>query len=295
MLTPVGHRPGPAWGWDGGGGAYFEAVDRVLCSMTEPGAGETMTQRDHSGARGVATSPFVQYDLLELADAMRSLSDRVAGDPGQPLDQLVAVAVERVPGARWASVSMLRGDQFTTAASTAEQAARADALQYEIGSGPCVDAVLEDSVYVTGDVSGETRWSEWGRRSHAEMGIRSVLSQRLHHHDTGAGVLAGLNIYSDARDAFDGDAVAVGLILATHGALVFSELLATSRAVNLGRALQSNREIGVAMGILMQQHHFTRQEAFDVLRVASQNSNRKLADVATEVADTGTLTITRRS
>ena len=30
-----------------------------------------------------------------------------------------------------------------------------------------------------------------------------------------------------------------------------------------------------------------------MLRVASQNSNRKLADVASDVADTGTLTIPR--
>jgi len=35
------------------------------------------------------------------------------------------------------------------------------------------------------------------------------------------------------------------------------------------------------------------REAFDVLRVASQNSNRKLAEVAVGVADTGTLTISR--
>jgi AmiR/NasT family two-component response regulator len=45
------------------------------------------------------------------------------------------------------------------------------------------------------------------------------------------------------------------------------------------------------MGVLMNQHQFTRQEAFDVLRVASQNSNRKLADIAVEVVDTGALTI----
>jgi len=214
---------------------------------------------------------------------------------GQPLDQLVEVAVERVPGARWASVSMLRGQHFSTAASTAERAARADALLYEIGSGPCLDAVLEDSVFVTGDVSTEDRWSPWGRRAHEEAGITSVLSQRLHHHDSGAGVLAGLNIYSDAREAFDGAAVGVGLILATHGALVFSEMLASTRADNLGKALQSNREIGVAMGILMQRHHLTRQQAFDVLRVASQNSNRKLAQVAADVADTGVLSISRPS
>jgi len=67
--------------------------------------------------------------------------------------------------------------------------------------------------------------------------------------------------------------------------------LASQRVENLTKALQSNREIGVAMGVLMNQHQFTRQEAFDVLRVASQNSNRKLADIAVEVVDTGALTI----
>ena len=80
-----------------------------------------------------------------------------------------------------------------------------------------------------------------------------MLSERLHHQHKG-GVLAGLNIYSDAPDAFDPSAVGVGLILATHGAVVISEILATNRAGNLSRALQGNREIGVAMGILMLQH-----------------------------------------
>ena len=83
----------------------------------------------------------------------------------------------------------------------------------------------------------------------------------------------------------------IALILATHGGLVLSERLASQRVENLTKALQSNREIGVAMGVLMNQHQFTRQEAFDVLRVASQNSNRKLADIAVEVVDTGALTI----
>ncbi len=232
------------------------------------------------------------YDLVDVAAAMRTLSQQVAegdGDRG-PLEWLVAIAVERVPGARWASVSMLRGGRFTTTATTGEQAVRADVLQYEIGSGPCVDAVLGDSLYVTGEVSTDSRWSEWGRRASAEVGVHSVLSQRLHLYDQ-SGVVAGLNIYSDAHEAFDRAAVGVGLILATHGGLALSQLLASRRAGNLSEALQSNREIGVAMGILMHHHRFTRQEAFDVLRVASQNSNRKLATIAAEVADTGMLTI----
>jgi ANTAR domain/GAF domain len=232
------------------------------------------------------------YDLVGVADAMRLLSERMVEHAERPLEQLVTVAVETVSGARWASVTVLRSDHFSTAASTSHQAERADALQYEIGSGPCVDAVRQDSAYVTGDVSAEPRWSTWGPRANTEVGVNSVLSQRLHLHEH-TGVVAGLNIYSDAKDAFDRAAMGVALVLATYGAVALSEQLATNRATNLMKALQSNREIGVAMGILMHQHRFTRQEAFDVLKVASQNSNRKLSDIAAEVADTGVLTITR--
>jgi AmiR/NasT family two-component response regulator len=87
----------------------------------------------------------------------------------------------------------------------------------------------------------------------------------------------------------------MGLVLATQAALVLSETIARDRATHLERALESNREIGVAMGILMRQHELTREQAFDLLRVASQDTNRKLVDVATEVADTGVLTIRRRA
>lgn len=271
-----------------GGGLHpsFVLVDNRGSMLSSEGDGD-----------GDAAGPGAgEYDLVEIAAAMSSLSRRVAGDGADraSLDELVRVAAERVPGACWVSVSMVRSGRFRTAASTAEEAVRADVLQYDMGSGPGVDAVLTGSLYVTGDVSTDPRWPQWGRRANIEVGVNSVLSQRLHLQDDG-GVVAGLNIYSDASRAFDRAAVGVALILATHGAMVLSEQLASQQAGTLGRALQSNREIGVAMGILMSQHRFTRQEAFDVLRVASQNSNRKLADIAVEVADTGTLTIDHSS
>ena len=49
------------------------------------------------------------------------------------------------------------------------------------------------------------------------------------------------------------------------------------------------------MGILMQQQRISRDAAFDVLRAASQHSNRKLAEVASEVADTGILAVQQRA
>ncbi|MFL6081128.1 MAG: ANTAR domain-containing protein [Ornithinibacter sp.] len=243
--------------------------------------------------RVVGTVP--QVDLRDVAVAMRSLSTETAGvGPQSPLQRLVSVAVERVPGTRWASVSLLRAGRFTTPAATDDIAVRADTMQYDIGSGPCVDAALDDSVYVTGDVTSGERWATWGHRVATELGVRSVFAQRLHLIE-GSDFIASLNIYSDQPAAFDDHAVGMGLVLATHAAMIVSETIARDRADNLRRALESNREIGVAIGVLMHQHRITREQAFDLLRVASQDSNRKLADVAADVADTGVLTIRRRA
>ena len=64
---------------------------------------------------------------------------------------------------------------------------------------------------------------------------------------------------------------------------------AERRAANLETALLSNRQIGTAIGILMHQRKITETEGFDLLRRASQRTNRKLRDVADEVVTTGTL------
>jgi DNA-binding response OmpR family regulator len=64
---------------------------------------------------------------------------------------------------------------------------------------------------------------------------------------------------------------------------------AENRATNLQIALASNRQIGAAMGIMMAQSRITEDEAFDLLRKASQNQHRKLRDVADEVMLTGRL------
>lgn len=244
---------------------------------------------------GQVVGSVPQVDLREVAHVMRSLSNEIAhDDPQSPLQRLVCVAVDRVRGTRWASVSLLRTGTFSTPAATDEAATRADQLQYEIGSGPCVDAALDDSVYVAGDVTSGGRWRTWGERVASEVGVHSVFAQRLHLLDDSQHI-ASLNIYSDQRAAFDDHAVGMGLVLATHAAAILRESTSRGRADHLTRALESNREIGVAMGVLMHQHRLTRDQAFDLLRVASQDSNRKLADIASEVADTGELSIRRRA
>ena len=204
-------------------------------------------------------------------------------------DALAAVAetsVARVPGVDWASITRGRGGSFETVAATDRAARQVDDIQYELGRGPCVDAILQETVFQTGDLGADPRWPEFGRLAVA-AGVHSMLSFRLFLEDDD--LIAGLNLYSTGKDVFDDDALTVGTVLATHGALAISAAAARERAAQLQQALLTNREIGVAMGVLMNQHKITRSGAFDLLRVASQNTNRKLAEIATEVADTGTL------
>ena len=64
---------------------------------------------------------------------------------------------------------------------------------------------------------------------------------------------------------------------------------ARRRIENLETALQSNRRIGVAIGILMSRHGLSEDDAFALLAEASQLTNRKLRDIAEEVVYEGDL------
>jgi anti-anti-sigma factor len=56
---------------------------------------------------------------------------------------------------------------------------------------------------------------------------------------------------------------------------------------NLQVALQTNRRIGQALGIIMERLKVTETDAFEVLRVASQHQHCKLRDLAEQVVQTG--------
>ena len=60
-------------------------------------------------------------------------------------------------------------------------------------------------------------------------------------------------------------------------------------AQHLQYAVETNREIGAAIGILMATQQLNQTQAFDALRAESQHSHRKLRDVASDVVFTGTL------
>jgi GAF domain-containing protein len=203
------------------------------------------------------------------------------------LDAVTRTAAARVPGAEWASITRGHPGAFRTVAPTDPRATSVDTVQYELGTGPCVDAILQSTVVRADDLPTDPRWPEFTRRT-TPLGVRSMLSFRLFLEDDD-NHQAGLNLYSTHPAAFDEASQVIGTLLATHGALAVTAAAARERAAQLRQALTSNREIGVAVGILMTHYKITRDQAFDLLRVASQTSNRRLADIAVEVGDTGNI------
>lgn len=63
----------------------------------------------------------------------------------------------------------------------------------------------------------------------------------------------------------------------------------TERADNLVGALETNRNIGKAIGILMASHKVPEEQAFGLIRDVSQHTHRKIRDIAERIAETGTL------
>jgi ANTAR domain-containing protein/GAF domain-containing protein len=226
---------------------------------------------------------------MMFADIGEQLGVDAEDSGNRVLDDLVRIAVERVDGADYAGITVGRDkERFETPAATSDLVLKCDQIQYELRSGPCVDAALEQTVFNAADLRTDLRWPEFGRRCVEHTGIVSMLSMRFFV-ESDLGMIAGLNMYSHQPAAFDNNSEAIARLLATHGALAVAKASAEDKARNLLRALENSREIGMAMGILMADHKITRDQAFDLLRMASQHTHRKLADIATQVTETGAL------
>lgn len=211
---------------------------------------------------------------------------------GTPYPQAVAeVAARYVPGARWASITRASGDRFWTEVATHETARQADEVQYAFASGPCVDAIRDNTTHQLIDVRhGSGRWPGFAQRAGSDLGVGSVTScSMVVLSDDDGQAPASLNVYSDLPQAFDREAVRYVETLARYGEFLALVTDDRYRIHHLRQALDSNREIGIAIGMLMAKGGVTREQAFGLLRVASQHSNRKLRDIAAQVADTGTL------
>jgi GAF domain-containing protein len=222
----------------------------------------------------------------ELAVALVELSALLVDE--EPLEDVLRrvadLAVAVVPGCTGAGVTLMEGDRPSTAAQTDELVLAVDRQQYDAGDGPCLDAIRRRVTNRVDLDAAEQRWPEFAARAR-ELGVRSFLAAPL---VAGGRPVGSLNLYSTERDGFDAlDDVLVGLFCSQASvALANARLYSRAVTVNsqLTEALGSRAVIEQAKGVLMARHALTADEAFELLRQWSQVRNRKLRDVAAEVA-----------
>jgi AmiR/NasT family two-component response regulator len=74
-------------------------------------------------------------------------------------------------------------------------------------------------------------------------------------------------------------------VLAAFTSVALAAVSGQQSADTLKAGLVSNREVGKAIGLLMAFHKINDEQAFDILRKASQDMNVKLSVIAREVVD----------
>ncbi len=208
-------------------------------------------------------------------------------DVQQTLQRAVQLAAEHLAaghagGEVYASVAVVRNRRrVETEASSDERATRADAMQYELGQGPCLDAIWVQETFQIQDLATEARYPQWSRRVVRDTGIRSSLSFQLF---TSGESLGALNLYCPHPHGFDEEDRAEGLMFAAHAAVA---LASAQTEEQLRSAIASRTILGQAQGILMERYKITPEKSFEILRRVSQDISLKVRDVARRLVETG--------
>lgn len=235
----------------------------------------------------MTSSPQNAHTLETVSAQFRELMGSIAEPSGVlDVDGVVKWAAASVDGADYSAITLSRsGREPRTIATSGEVPPKVDALQYELDEGPCVAALSENDMIWINDLTVDDTFPRFAPGAVA-LGVRSMLSTRLMLSENDR---AALNLYSHRPRAFTMDQLPLAAIYGSFASLILINELQENRIMNLERALQSNREIGIAIGIVMAQQRCTREQAFEQLTRASQNLNRRLHDIADEVNHTGQL------
>ena len=238
-----------------------------------------------AGARGQPsaqdTGSATGHDDLavRLGELARSLEQQEGSE--RTLARIVRSAITLIPGVQEGSISVVTSRRHVTSqAASGQLAEQVDALQAEVGEGPCLSAVYEEQTVRVPDMAVEERWPRFAQRASA-AGVGAMLSFQLFVQGDNLGAL---NLYARSRGAFDDESEHVGLLFATHAAVAFA---AAQQQGQLRASVATRDLIGMAKGILVERYKITGERAFAVLVQASQDTNRKLREVADELVHSG--------
>lgn len=223
-----------------------------------------------------AVPPYEAFDELSRLVVSNHSRDSV-------MTGIAEVGKKLLPAASEVSVTLVRGGAAETVASTGSLAALMDEGQYDEGSGPCLTAATTGELVQVDDAVAAEQWPLFAAAAR-KHGVGSSLSVPVRLPEP---ISAGLNLYSRQPDGFAEPDVELARTLAAYAAVALGNvhLYESQKRVtdHLERALESRGVIDQAKGILMAEHRFTAEEAFELLVQLSQRSNRKLREVAEQL------------
>ena len=183
------------------------------------------------------------------------------------------------------SLSTLLYGHLFTVATTDREAWEADQVEYDTEAGPCVEALRHGRWVDVPDLALERRWPAWSSVS-SLLGFRSAAGIPA---ELDGGQRLALNMYATTVDAFAGEPMRRAALFAEEVARTMPTALRLSDQLrltaDLQEALASRSTIDQALGVLMAQNRCTRDEAFGILRRASQHRNLKLREIASTVIE----------
>lgn len=198
------------------------------------------------------------------------------------LQELTVLAARSVRDGLSCGITLQPNGHPVTVATSDLMAAQVDEVQYQLDQGPCLHSMRHSERVSVEDTVGEERWGGFSTRA-AANGIRSSLSMPL----TADGIMGALNLYAPVPGAFGETEVRRAEIFAASASatLALAARQASSAALTgqLREALASRGVIDQALGIIMAQERCGSDQAFAILRAASQNRNVKLRDIAHQI------------
>ena len=231
-----------------------------------------------------ALSPLARAAIGGTAEAFDTLASVIyrAETFDEVYNAIVGLAVRVVDGCHHASIMLRTKDGgFETVASTDETAQAVDHLERLHREGPCLDAIVEDAPQFEDDLTEpHPQWPVFAREVVRQTSVRSAAGFRIIAGDQKIGAL---DLFSDQVGGLDPRSADQAIILAAFASVAVATLHRREEARTLAAGLESNREIGKAVGLLMAFHKVSDTQAFDMLRKTSQDMNIKLAEVAREV------------
>ena len=234
---------------------------------------------------GIARRSMPVEYMDDLQDSLAQLGQLSTGllSLEESLTRVAQFAVQAIPGAEGAGLTLLEENRSDTIVATADFVTQIDDIQYSLGQGPCISAAADQQTVMSGSLGGDQRWPQFGSRA-ARMGVHSVVSLPL---VTNARVLGAMNVYAHEKNAFTADAGRLGELFAVPAAIAVqnAQVLAQTKrlASQLQAALSTRGVIERAIGIMMSRSGGTEAEALDRLRSLSQHKHEKLPVIAQSI------------